>query len=128
MHNAPAGPHPVDRPRLYRFLGAEAVAVEDLPLEQVGDCREVNVWVGRTSMPWSVRNSAGPIWSKKMNGSTIWRLTEGKARRTSISPRSTARGTISISIASALARSPGTGSGQGFQLMASFSETVRHPE
>src|SRR5687767_3857681 len=52
-----------------------------------------------------------------MKGPTICRLTDGKARRTCISPRSTARGTISISIASALARSPGTGSGQGLQLI-----------
>src|ERR687898_365132 len=42
-----------------------------------------------------------------MKGPTIWRLSDGRARRTSISPRSTARGTISISMASALARSPG---------------------
>src|SRR5436853_364716 len=32
-------------------------------------------------MPWSVRNSAGPIWSKKMKGPTIWRLTQGRAAR-----------------------------------------------
>src|SRR3954452_18950133 len=52
-----------------------------------------------------------------MKGPTIWRLAEGRARRTCISPRSTARGIISISIASALMRSPGTGSGQGLQLI-----------
>ena len=52
-----------------------------------------------------------------MKGPTIWRLAEGRARRTCISPRSTARGIISISIASALTRSPGTGSGQGLQLI-----------
>src|SRR5215204_2421432 len=52
-----------------------------------------------------------------MNGPIICRLREGRARRTSISPRSTARGTISVSMASVLARSPGTGSGQGLQLM-----------
>src|SRR4051794_11602250 len=52
-----------------------------------------------------------------MKGPTIWRLAEGRARRTCISPRSTARGIISISIASALTRSPGTGSAQGLQLI-----------
>src|SRR5215207_5958598 len=52
-----------------------------------------------------------------MKGPTIWRLAEGRARRTCISPRSTARGIISISIASALSRAPGTGSGQGLQLI-----------
>ena len=72
---------------------------------------------GRTSMPWSVRNSAGPIWSKKMNGPTIWRFVLGNARRTVISPRSTARGTISVSIASPEAASPSVGSGQGVKDM-----------
>src|SRR4051812_45836051 len=72
---------------------------------------------GRTSMPWSVRNAAGPIWSKKMNGPTICRLVDGRARRTVISPRSTARGTIRVSIAPTDARSPSTGSGQGLQLI-----------
>src|SRR3954467_10993115 len=72
---------------------------------------------GRTSMPWSVRNAAGPIWSKKMNGPTICRLVEGRARRTVISPRATARGTVSVSIASVDVRSPSTGSGQGLQLI-----------
>ena len=30
-------------------------------------------------MPSSVRNSAGPIWSKKMNGPTICRRAAGSA-------------------------------------------------
>src|SRR3954464_63066 len=60
-----------------------------------------------------------------MKGPTIWRLAEGRARRTCISPRSTARGIISISIASALTRSPGTGSGQGLQLIYRPPKTSR---
>jgi hypothetical protein len=46
-------------------------------------------------------NSAGPIWSKKIKGPTIWRLGLGSARRTSKPPRSRARGTITVSIKSA---------------------------
>src|SRR4051812_5599196 len=72
---------------------------------------------GRTSMPWPRRNSAGPISSQKMNGPTICRRGEGRARRTSKPPRSRARGTITVSIASQASRSPGLGSSTGCQLM-----------
>ena len=44
-----------------------------------------------------------------------------------ISPRSTARGTISVSIASALCGSPRTGSGQGLELMVSSSDACYPP-
>ena len=63
------------------------------------------------------RNSAGPIWSKKMKGPTICRCVDGSARRTSKLPRSRARGTITVSIASQASLSPGLGSSAGFQLM-----------
>jgi hypothetical protein len=46
---------------------------------------------GRTSIPFSSISSAGPIWSKKINGPTIWRCVEGSTRRTSNPPRSRAR-------------------------------------
>src|SRR3954469_1752394 len=72
---------------------------------------------GRTSMPCPRRNSAGPISSQKMNGPTICRRGEGRARRTSKPPRSRARGTITVSIASQASRSPGLGSSTGCQLM-----------
>ena len=81
---------------------------------------------GRTSMPWPVRNSAGPIWSKKMNGPTICRFGAGSARRTSKPPRSRARGTISVSIASIAAASGQVGSSVGFQLMTRLLSWLQH--
>src|SRR5215218_9410277 len=53
-----------------------------------------------------------------MNGPTIWRRAEGRARRTSKPPRSRARGMITVSIASHPKRSPGFGSSAGCQLMS----------
>src|SRR4051794_30429982 len=72
---------------------------------------------GRTSMPWPSRNSAGPIWSQKMKGPTIWRCGDGRARRTSNPPRSRARGTTTVSMASQASRSPGVGSSVACQLI-----------
>src|SRR5579871_5269190 len=40
MHDAAAGGHPVDRTRTDRQGGAEAVAVNDLAVEKIGDGRE----------------------------------------------------------------------------------------
>ncbi len=59
-----------------------------------GDPVVLLVGCGPTSTPWPEMNSADPIWSKKMNGPTIWRFGAGSARRTSKSPMSRARGTI----------------------------------
>ena len=72
---------------------------------------------GRTSTPCPVTKSAGPAWSKKMNGPTICRCGEGKARRTSKPPRSRARGTMIVSMLSRLPQSGQVGSMAGFQLM-----------
>ena len=46
MHDTAAGDHPVDRARSNRLHGAEAVAVNDLAVKQVGDRGEsdVRVW------------------------------------------------------------------------------------
>ena len=62
-------------------------------------------------------NTAGPIWSKKMNGPTIWRFGAGSARRTSKPPMSRARGTITVSIASTASPVGQSGSKAGFQLI-----------
>src|SRR5690606_8519320 len=63
-----------------------------------------------------------------MNGQTICRLDEGSARCTSSPPRSTARGTIRVSMASTVDGTPRVGSGQGLQLMMAFlfSGSDRH--
>ena len=76
-------------------------------------------------MPDPSRNSDGPIWSKKMNGPTICRCAEGSARRTSKLPRSRARGTITVSMASQASLSPGCGSSAGFQLIGSSPSVHR---
>ena len=86
------------------------------------------IWgCGRTSMPWPARNSAGPKWSKKMNGPTMRRLTCGSARRTSKWPTSTLRGTTTRSMASAARTSPGAGSLAGKKLMTIFSVADPQP-
>src|SRR3954453_23087625 len=82
---------------------------------------------GRTSMPCPSRNSAGPIWSQKMKGPTICRRAEGRARRTSKPPRSRARGTITVSIASQARLSPGFGSSQGCQLIRCLRDQLTQP-
>ena len=46
MDDAAPGAHPVHRAGLDRLLGPQAVAVQDLALEQVGQRREVDVRVG----------------------------------------------------------------------------------
>src|SRR6266478_9562313 len=67
---------------------------------------------GRTSSPCPERNTAGPIWSKKMKGPTIRRRIDGKARRTSNpSPRSRVRGRMTVSIGDAGSRSSNGSSG-----------------
>src|SRR5215203_2077845 len=45
MHDAATGPHPVHGPWL-GLLGAETVAVKNLPLEQVSHRSKVDVWMG----------------------------------------------------------------------------------
>ncbi len=52
-----------------------------------------------------------------MNGPTMRRLAEGKARRTEKPPRSEVRGTIIVSIGSQLVATPGIGSGLFNQLI-----------
>src|SRR5262245_18566744 len=76
---------------------------------------------GRTLMPPPIRNSAGPIWSKKMKGPTICVWAAGSARRTSKPPRSRARVTMTCSIASQDRASPGTGSFDGCPLIGERS-------
>src|SRR3954451_377887 len=78
-------------------------------------------------MPCPSRNSAGPIWSQKMKGPTICRRADGRARRTSNPPRSRARGTITISIASQARLSPGCGSSQGWQLSRCLRDQLTWP-
>src|SRR5215203_588735 len=46
MHDAAAGPHPVDRPWFDGPFGAQTVAVQDLTLKQVGDSCQVDVRMG----------------------------------------------------------------------------------
>ena len=43
MDDPPAGPHPVNRTRFNRLLGAQAVPVKDLAFEQVGDSCKIDV-------------------------------------------------------------------------------------
>src|SRR5215207_7748576 len=45
MHDAPASPHPIHRPRFDGLFGTKTVAVKDLALEQIGDSRKIDVWV-----------------------------------------------------------------------------------
>src|SRR4051812_17919740 len=63
-----------------------------------------------------------------MKGPTICRRAEGRARRTSNPPRSRARGTITISIASQARLSPGFGSSQGCQLIRCLRDQHTTPE
>ena len=90
--------HPVDRAGQDDLVRAEAVAVLELAAEEIVTVARPIWGCGRTSTPWPEMNSAGPIWSKKMNGPTIWRFGAGSARRTSKPPMSRARGTIKVSI------------------------------
>src|SRR5271166_3368777 len=110
--------HPVDSAGKDDLVRAQAVAVLELAAEEVGDGREANMGCGRTSTPRPETNSAGPIWSKKMNGPTIWRFGAGSARRTSKPPMSRDRGTIKVSMASTATASGQTGSSEGFQLIS----------
>ena len=52
VHNPAPRRHPVDVARPDRLVRSEAVAVHDLPLEQVRHRREADVQVRRTSIPW----------------------------------------------------------------------------
>ena len=72
----------------------------DLAVEQPGDGREPDMRMRPHVDALPDADPAGPIWSKKMKGPTICRSAEGSARRTSKPPRSRARGTMTISIAS----------------------------
>src|SRR4051794_36033004 len=45
MHDPAAGSHPVDGTRFDGLLGAETVAVQDLPLKQIGNSGEIDVRV-----------------------------------------------------------------------------------
>src|SRR3984957_18819063 len=60
-----------------------------------------------------------------MKGTNLPPLTWGGARRTAKPPRSTLRGTITRSMASPAAASPGAGSGTGEKLIVSCSALVR---
>jgi hypothetical protein len=91
--------------------------LEDLDRELFTGQRRYPTLCGLTSIPEPRRNSAGPIWSKKMNGPTICLCVEGSARRTEKPPRSRARGTMTISMASQVNASPGLGSMARCQLM-----------
>src|SRR5579863_2784964 len=53
MHDTAAGDHPVDRARSNRLHGAEAVAVNDLAVEQVGDGgqSDMRVWTHVQATP-----------------------------------------------------------------------------
>src|SRR5271168_1902509 len=68
-------------------------------------------------MPSPARNTAGPKWSKKMNGPTMRERADGSARCTWKPPRSTERGTITWAMASAARASPKAGSLAGKKLM-----------
>jgi len=58
MHDATASPHPVDGTRFDGLLGTEAVAVQDVPLEQVSHSREIDVRV-RTHVNTLIRQELG---------------------------------------------------------------------
>src|SRR5215204_6223026 len=58
MHDAAAGPHPVDGTRFDGLLGAETVPVQDLPLEEVSHSREIDVRV-RTHVDALIRQELG---------------------------------------------------------------------
>ena len=83
MDDAAPGRHPVDLARADGHLRAEAVAVHDLAIEQIGHGRKPDVRVRAHVDALPSRNSAGPIWSKKMKGPTICLPCAGSARRTS---------------------------------------------
>jgi len=75
--------------------------MKNLAAKEIGDGREPDMRVGTDigSLPgWDLRR---PELVEKMNGPTICRWAAGKARRTTKPPRSTARGTIRVSMASA---------------------------
>ena len=85
-----------------------------MPFRRRGQQRRPLPLRRRDELPLPVRNSAGPIGSKKMNGPTICHWTEGKARRTPNPPGSRARGMMTVSMASPRGM---VGSRSGDQLM-----------
>src|SRR5271167_2632774 len=68
-------------------------------------------------MPSPALNTAGPKWSKKMNGPTMRERADGSARCTWKPPRSTERGTMTWAMASTARASPKAGSLAGKKLM-----------
>ena len=118
MDDAAAGGHPVDRASPYWHRGAKAVAVHDFTVEQIGEGRKPNVRMRPHIDALTLAETAGPKWSKKINGPTMRRRACGSARRTEKSPRSTLRGTMMSSMASQAGASPGAGSLPGKKLMA----------
>src|SRR4029077_2215618 len=79
-------------------------------------------------MPSPALNTAGPKWSKKMNGPTMRERPDGSARCTWKPPRSTVRGTITCSTASLDGASPRLGSLPGKKLMTLSDDGQRTTE
>ena len=78
---------------------------------------------GRTSMPVPIRNSAGPIWSKKMNGPTICfsRRRQGTAHLETAEVAGARHDDLLDGLAGACIA--GLGSLDGCQLIGAFSGT-----
>ena len=75
--------------------------MHDLAVEQIGDRGKADMRMRAHVEPLPARNTAGPKWSKNMNGPTMRVCADGSARRTAKpSPISTVRGTITCWIAS----------------------------
>ncbi|RWA56195.1 hypothetical protein AU476_04380 [Cupriavidus sp. UYMSc13B] len=99
VHDAAPGCHPVDVARADRLVAAQAVAVDDLALEQVGDRGQPDMWMRAHVSAGAGGSCTGPIWSKKINGPTVWVAAAGNNRRTVKSPRSRTCGLSKCSIA-----------------------------
>ena len=122
MRDAAPGCHPVHVAWDDRLFGAEAVPMQDLAVEQVGDGCQADMRVRPNVQPRPARNSPGPIWSKKMKGPTICRSFAGRARRTSKPPTSCARGRITSS--TPLGAAGQSGSASGSQLMVAPPSSI----
>ena len=99
VDDAAARGHPVDRAGLDRLHGAEAVAVHDLALEQIGNRREPDVRM-RPDRRCLRRAPTvpDPMWSKNTTGPMRRRAGDGRMRATVKPPRSRARPSIIVSI------------------------------
>jgi hypothetical protein len=64
MHDAAPGSHPVDFAGADRLHTAEAVAVQDLAVEQVGHGREADVRMRPHVEAAPASKRTGPIWSR----------------------------------------------------------------